>query len=78
MLIQRHRQGLSLRWCDVCCENFALAVAAKASFGNWSNALITVGIAESETRKSFKWSREKVLRHFKRGANRRDARRWPA
>ena len=60
-LIERHERGLSLKWRDVCCENFAFAAAVKSTFGIWYNALVVAGVPAPQPVKPVKWNRETVL-----------------
>jgi len=54
----RRQQGLSLAWSQVCLDNHALAVAAKAVFGSWSRALAA---AETAQQPPSRWNKARVL-----------------
>jgi len=62
-LQQRHRDGLTLCWSEVCLKNRAVATAAKNTFGSWSKALAAAGIAPEPHRVAFgdRWDKEHIV-----------------
>jgi len=61
ILIDRHRQGLTLCWTELRCENRALTMMAKLRFGGWRKALIAAGLSPQESTGNLYRSRKKVL-----------------
>jgi hypothetical protein len=43
-IARRSREGRSLRWRDVVCENRAFAISAKRAFGTWRAAVEAAGL----------------------------------
>jgi hypothetical protein len=60
--------GHSLRWCRVCLENRALAVAARGRFGSWRQALLAAesAVATRPPRIKRKWDQQRIIDHIRR------------
>ena len=62
-LRERHSEGLTVIWGEVCMENRTFALAAKQAFGSWGKALAAAGICSKGHRITYNkiWDAQKVI-----------------
>jgi len=60
---QRHKMGLSMKWCDACLDDRSSAQAAKHAFRSWRRALVAAGVIPEipTTRSGFRWDKKRVI-----------------
>lgn len=57
----RHQEGQSLRWKEVCMEDRKLAMAAIYAFGSWRKAVLAAGIDAVTRSNETKWNRRRIV-----------------